>query len=61
MDQYRDIIDAQRNYAHVSRCMKKICKACNTEYINFSIREESHRPRHISLTSTAAKQHTIHP
>lgn len=39
MDDYRDIIDSQRNYVRMSKCMKKICKACNTDYIDFCIRE----------------------
>lgn len=47
MDDYRDIIDSQHHYAHVSKCMKKLCKACNMDHIDYSLRENANHSKHV--------------
>lgn len=45
MDDYKDIIESQHHYAQVSKCMKKLCKICNMDYIDYSLKEKGH-PKH---------------
>lgn len=42
---YRDILDSQRNYAGTSKSMKELCKACNTDYIDYSVKGGSKSPK----------------
>ncbi len=40
---YRDIIDDQHNYTGLSKCMKVLCKQCNKEYIDFSLKYDPYQ------------------